>query len=145
MSTTFAIKNGVGSLTVKGKTYAKDTYVHIQYIQNDYNVSREKLWGSDSGRSLAGTYQGSLVGIFPKLTINVTGARLDYTDVKSIVRLVDQQTAMCRYWDDRTAAMVEKKFYFDSISITHKHIDPSAPKNNRYDAISIVAVPISKE
>lgn len=49
MSTTFAIKNGVGSLTVKGKTYAKDTYVPIPYIQNDYNVSRENCGGATVG------------------------------------------------------------------------------------------------
>jgi len=36
-----------------------------------YSVGRNKLWGPDSGRNMAGSMKGSLVGIFPKIKLKV--------------------------------------------------------------------------
>lgn len=37
----------------------------------DYDIQRNKLWGSDSGRNMAGSNKGSLVGRYPKLLLNI--------------------------------------------------------------------------
>ena len=43
--------------------------------------SYNKLWSSDSGRNLAGTQSGTLIGIFPKIVLEfrkLTRSELDY-------------------------------------------------------------------
>lgn len=37
----------------------------------NYDVEYDKLWGSDSGRSLAGDMKATLVGIFPKICLKI--------------------------------------------------------------------------
>ncbi len=141
----FAIKNNGSSVTVLGKTYAKGDYVPIPYIKNDLNVGREKLWGNDTGRVQSGDYKGTLIGIFPKITVNVSGTKLTYKDVEAICQLCEQATASCKYYNAKTSSVKTKVFYFDSVSITHKRIDEKNPEKNKYDTISIVAVATSKE
>ena len=36
-----------------------------------YDVEYNKLWGSDSGRNLAGDMKATLVGIFPKICLKI--------------------------------------------------------------------------
>jgi hypothetical protein len=139
------IKNGGASVTIKGKTYAKGEYVPIPYIKSDYNVSHEKLWGSDAGRTMSGDYKGTIVGIFPKITANISGTKLNYKDVEGLMQLLSQTSASCKFYDAQTASMKTQSFYFDSVSVTHKYIDISNPRKNKYDSISVVAVAISKE
>lgn len=139
------IKNGGSSVTIKGRTYAKGEYVPIPYIKNDYSVSHEKLWGSDAGRTMSGDYKGTIVGIFPKITANISGTKLNYKDVEGLMQLLSQTSASCKFYDAQTASMKTQSFYFDSVSITHKYINTSNPRKNKYDSISVVAVAISKE
>lgn len=37
----------------------------------NYDVEYDKLWGSDSGRNLAGDMKATLVGIFPKICLKI--------------------------------------------------------------------------
>ena len=49
-------------------------------IQADFEYN--KLWASDSGRNLAGTQKGTLVGIFPKLVLTYRALTQYYDDNK---------------------------------------------------------------
>lgn len=144
MSSPFRIKNGVGTVTLRGKAYAKGDWVPIPNILKGLENSREKLWGSDSGRALSGNFKGTLTGVYPKEAFTISGTGLNYKDVQAIVILFDQQQTECKYWDDRSAALRTAEFYFDSVKVTKKRLDVDNPKNNRYDSISITAVPIDK-
>lgn len=59
-----------------------------------------KLWGSDTGRNLAGKMTGTLVGIFPKIILTfrkLTKAEMDY-----IAPILDSGTQTLTYYDPST-------------------------------------------
>ena len=43
-----------------------------------------KLWSEDSGRNLAGTQSGTLIGIFPKITVQFK--KLNQEELEQIVK-----------------------------------------------------------
>lgn len=59
-----------------------------------------KLWGSDTGRNLAGDFSGSLVGIFIK--IKVTFRKLTKTEMNIIAPILDSATQTVTYYDPTT-------------------------------------------
>lgn len=141
----FEVYNDVGTVTVSGKSYSKGSYVPIPYIiASSYKVKREKLWSSDTGRSLSGAYKGTLIGIFPTVSFTIGSVKTNYQDVQAVTKLFDQTQAKCKFWDDKAAGYKTATFYFDSTEIIHKYISDKASKN-RYDQISITCVPIDKE
>ena len=56
-----------------------------------------KLWGSDTGRNLAGKMTGTLVGIFPKLTL--TFRKLTQTEMNIIAPILDSANQTLVYYD----------------------------------------------
>lgn len=57
-----------------------------------------KLWSSDTGRNLAGTNTGTLIGIFPKLVL--TFRKLNQTELHTLAPILDSATQMIQYHDD---------------------------------------------
>lgn len=57
-----------------------------------------KLWSSDTGRNLAGTNTGTLIGIFPKLVL--TFRKLNQTELHTIAPVLDSATQTIQYHDD---------------------------------------------
>lgn len=140
------IYNNVGNLIMCDKSYSKGSYVPIPYIIADsYKVKGEKLWSSDSGRSLGGAYKGSLTGIFPTISFTISGTYLNYKDVQSIIELFDQSSAKVKFWEEKSSSYRTATYYFDSTEVTHKYVNVKNPKLNRYNNISIMCVPIEKE
>ena len=56
-----------------------------------------KLWGSDTGRNLAGKMTGTLVGIFPKITLNFR--KLTKEEMNIIAPILDSSTQTLTYYD----------------------------------------------
>lgn len=56
-----------------------------------------KLWSSDSGRNMAGTNTGTLIGIFPK--IQLTFRTLTDAELSIILKLVNKSNMTLTYWD----------------------------------------------
>lgn len=56
-----------------------------------------KLWSSDSGRNMAGTNTGTLIGIFPKLQL--TFRSLNDLDLSKILKLINKANMTLSYWD----------------------------------------------
>lgn len=68
-----------------------------------------KLWSGDSGRNLAGTQVGTLIGIFPKL---VLGFRpLNAGEVHMLAPIFDSATQSVQYYDDNAGAMKSLSTY----------------------------------
>lgn len=108
------IYNGTGSaLTYNGKTYANGSYVTLGK-QTEYKVQYCKLWSSDTGRSMTGENKGTLIGIFPKISVKL--GRLSEDDMNAIINLTNQARADVSYYDVGKKALVTASFYFGDVS-----------------------------
>ena len=59
-----------------------------------------KLWGSDTGRNLKGKFSGTLVGIFPKITL--TFRKLSQAEMNIIAPILDSGSQNLTYYDPST-------------------------------------------
>ena len=108
------IYNGTGSpITYNGRTYAKGDYVTLGR-QTEYKVKYCKLWSSDTGRSMTGENKGTLIGIFPKITVKL--GRLSEDDMSAIINLTMQARAEVKYYDVGSKALTTASFYFGDVS-----------------------------
>ena len=78
----------------------------------NYDVEYDKLWGSDSGRNLAGDMKATLVGIFPKICLKI-GATTEANKAFITVEWYDAEikgtrTAQC-YSNNLKASLKSKK------------------------------------
>lgn len=103
-----------------------------------YSVSYSKLWSSDTGRSLTGAYKGTLIGIFPKLTISIKAQ--NNNDRALLLKLVNSQFKDITYYDAEYKSMVKKTFYFGD---AEDEVRKAAGKNAadiKHSAIEITIV-----
>ena len=77
-----------------------------QYIV-EAKYGYNKLWSSDSGRNLAGTQSGTLIGIFPKITLQFR--KLTKSELEIIIPLLDAPTQSVKYYDPNKKATVTIK------------------------------------
>jgi len=56
-----------------------------------------KLWSEDTGRNLAGTQSGTLIGIFPKITVQVK--KLTQAQLEQLAPILDKATQSLTYYD----------------------------------------------
>ena len=59
-----------------------------------------KLWGSDTGRNLKGKFSGTLVGIFPKITL--TFRKLTKAEMNIIAPILNAGSQTLSYYDPDT-------------------------------------------
>lgn len=108
------IYNGTGStITYNGRTYANGTFVTLGK-QTEYKVQYCKLWSSDTGRSMTGENKGTLIGIFPKITVKL--GRLSEDEMSAIINLTNQARANVKYYDVGRKSLVTESFYFGDVS-----------------------------
>ena len=89
-----------------------------QYVtlgkQVSYSVQYCKLWSSDTGRSMTGENKGTLIGIFPKITVKL--GRLSEDEMSTLINLTNQARANVKYYDVGKKSLVEASFYFGDVS-----------------------------
>ncbi len=108
------IYNGTGStIAYNGKKYPHGSYVPMGN-KTAYKVQYSKLWSSDTGRSMTGENKGTLIGIFPKIT--VTLGRMSEDDTSAIINLTMQARANVKYYDVGKKDLVTASFYFGDVS-----------------------------
>ena len=108
------IYNGTGStVAYNGKSYANGTFVTLGR-NTAYKVQFCKLWSSDTGRSMTGENKGTLIGIFPKITVRL--GRLSEADMSAIINLTNQPRADVKYYDVGAQALTTASFYFGDVS-----------------------------
>ena len=131
------IYNGTGStISYNGKSYANGSYVTLGK-KTAYKVQYCKLWSSDTGRSMTGENKGTLIGIFPKITVAL--GRLSEDDMSAIINLTNQPRADVRYYDVGAKALTTASFYFGDVSaeierkstMMHKAVEFSIIANKR--------------
>ena len=67
-----------------------------QYI-TDVEYQYNKLWSKDSGRNLAGTQSGTLLGIFMKFVLNFR--KLTKNELETLAPILDSQNQTFTYYD----------------------------------------------
>ena len=95
-----------------------------QYLtQADYSYN--KLWSDDSGRNLAGTQSGTLIGIFPKLELQFR--RLTKDEVHLLAPIFDSASQTVEYYDDTKGDTVTMSTYTGDWKISNKSINLNEP------------------
>lgn len=77
-----------------------------------------KLWGSDSGRNLAGVQSGTLIGIFPKIILQFR--KLTKVELETIVPILDSAYQTVSYYDPYKKAQITMTTYTGDYEITDK-------------------------
>ena len=96
-----------------------------------------KLWSKDSGRNLAGTQSGTLVGIFPKLVLQCR--KLTKSELEIIVPILDSAAQTVTYYDPNKKANVTMTTYTGDYEVVNKHIISGNVKNEGFSC-SFIAI-----
>lgn len=100
-----------------------------QYItQAQYGY--HKLWSNDSGRNLAGTQSGTLLGIFPKIILQFR--KLTQTELELITPILDSANQTVTYYDPTKQANVTMTTYTGDYEIINKSVIDSNHKNEGF-------------
>ena len=91
-----------------------------------------KLWGSDTGRNLKGKFSGTLVGIFPKITL--TFRKLTKAEMNIIAPILNSGTQSLTYYDLDTNSNKTIRTYTGDWSYENKQI---MTKNNSFECTFI--------
>lgn len=109
-----------------------------QYI-TEARYGYNKLWSSDSGRNLAGTQSGTLIGIFPKIILEFKP--LTKTELETIVPILDSANQTVSYYDPYKKVQTTMTTYTGDYEITNKNIIGGSSRN---DSFSCSFISISK-
>ena len=106
---------------------------YITEVEYGYN----KLWSSDSGRNLAGSQSGTLVGIFPKLKLNFI--KLTQQELELIAPILDKATQNTTYYDPVLKKMTTISTYTGDWATLNKNTFSNVARANEPFQISFIA------
>jgi hypothetical protein len=89
---------------------------YLLQAKYEYN----KLWGSDTGRNLAGKMSGTLIGIFPKIIL--TFRKLTKEELNIIAPILDSANQTLTYYDPVLNSNKTITTYTGDWSYTNKSI-----------------------
>lgn len=102
----------------------KDSIIIDGVSMGQYLVQAEyqypKLWGEDTGRNLAGTFTGTLLGIFPKIIVQFR--KLTREEIETLAPILDSQTQNVTYYDPVKRQNITIQTYTGDWSIVNKSI-----------------------
>ena len=94
--------------------------VNIGQYLVEAKYSYNKLWASDSGRNLAGTMSGTLIGIFPKLILQFKP--LTKSELEIIVPILDSASQTVSYYDPNKKTQTTMTTYTGDYEIVNQNI-----------------------
>lgn len=103
----------------------------------DAEYQYNKLWASDTGRNLAGTMSGTLVGIFPKFVLQfrqLTKAEFEY-----IVPILDKAIQNFTYYDPNKKQTITIQTYTGDYKIKNKNTIQNVDANESFSC-SFIAI-----
>lgn len=74
-----------------------------------YTLQRNKLWGADSGRNLAGSMKGTLVGIFPKIKLKIKPKSSE--GMATLENILDLASFEVEYYSRKYGCVCRGDFY----------------------------------
>lgn len=117
------------SLVVDGINLAQ----YVTEVKYGYN----KLWAEDSGRNLAGTQSGTLIGIFVKL--EVAFRKMTKEELEKIAPILDKATQNVTYYDPVKKKLVTISTYTGDWSTLNRNTLQNVAKANEAFTISFIA------
>ena len=85
-----------------------------------YEVAYNKLWADDSGRDLAGNNKATLIGIFPKLQVEV--GSYNEEEMSQFLKKVNKAKWSINWYDAETKAMRNGvSYYINDFSVSLKN------------------------
>lgn len=90
-----------------------------------------KIWASDTGRNMAGTYTGTLIGIFPKIIVQFR--KLTREEIELLVPILDSATQNVQYYDPFKKRKITMDTYTGDYELTNKRIIDSIGKNEGFN------------
>lgn len=107
----------------------------LPYI-SEYSLERNKLWKS-AERNMAGDVRATLIGVFPKITINTR--RLTQQEVADLCTILDSASISVEYYDTRTQSTHTANYYSGDYktSILDK-------QKGLYEGITVNLIPLSR-
>ena len=79
-----------------------------------------KLWSDDTGRNLAGTQSGTLIGIFPKITVQF--GKLSQSQLEQIATILDSATQNVTYYDPNKKMKITMGTYTGDWEVVNRGI-----------------------
>ena len=117
------------SLIIDGISMGK----YITEVEYGYN----KLWASDSGRNLAGTQSGTLIGIFPKLKVNFR--KLTKEELELIAPILDKPAQLVTYYDPVLKRNYTMSTYTGDWATLNRNTFENVAKANESFSISFIS------
>ena len=108
-----------------------------QYI-TEAKYGYHKLWGKDSGRNLAGEQSGTLLGIFPKITLQFR--KLLKNELEEIIPTLDTATQSLTYYDPNKKQNVTMDTYTGDYEIVNKKTIDSIDRKSESFSISFISI-----
>jgi hypothetical protein len=101
-----------------------------------YKVSRAKLW-KDSERNMNGDVRATLIGIFPKIQMEVGYTTQE--EMSQLTALLDKAFFTVEWFDVREQQTVSAKYYASDYDV-----ELDSKTRGRYKPFSVSLVPVSK-
>lgn len=101
----------------------------------DATLGYFKLWSSDSGRNMAGTNTGTLIGIFPK--IKMTFRKTNGTEVALLLAELNKSNITVTYYDIESKTSKTMSCYAGDIEVPIKNL-------NTYESFNASVISNSK-
>lgn len=96
-----------------------------------------KLWGSDTGRTLSGQWTGTLIGIFPKF--ECTFRKLTQAEIEYLVPILDASYQSLTYYDPYKKAKITIQTYTGDYKIEQSNLFSNVAKAGKSFSISFIA------
>ena len=106
--------------SIQVKISGMQNYLSLGQYLVEAKFGFNKLWANDSGRNLAGTMSGTLLGIFPKLTLQF--GMLNKTELETIAPILDAPSQSVKYYDPNKKATVTMTTYTGDWEVSNKDI-----------------------
>lgn len=101
-----------------------------------YKIGRSKLW-KNADRNMAGDVRASLIGIFPKIQLQV--GYLTQAEMSALTELLDQDYFTVEWFDVRIQATVSTQYYASDYDT-----DLEDKEKGLYKPFNVNLVPVSK-
>ena len=101
-----------------------------------YKISRAKLW-KDSERNMSGDVRATLIGIFPKIQMQVGYTTQE--EMSELTELLDKDFFTVEWFDVRTQETISAKYYASDYDV-----ELDSKSKGRYKPFSVNLVPMSK-
>lgn len=101
-----------------------------------YKISRAKLW-QDSTRNMAGDVRATLIGIFPKIQMDVGYTTQE--EMSQLTQILDKDFFTVTWFDVRTQETVSAQYYAGDYDV-----DIASKSKGLYKPFSVSLVPVSK-